>query len=145
MFSRYSKLLNAAQGWLHHSVLTTEKIKHARKCYLCIYLSLKFKLHWWVSHDEYNMFVYVTFTVKVPFSFFFILLIIFMLLNWIIPDYLNACTLLPQSAQQLRWVCPRQRWWLVQPIWKRRWPPAYQPMESPLVPLGTCLFFCACR
>lgn len=141
MFSRYFKLLNAAQPCLHHSILTTEKSKHTRKCYLCVYLLLKFKLHWWVSHDEYNTILYVTFTVKVPFSFYFIILIIFMLLNWIIPGYLNACTLLPQSVQQLRWVCPRQRWWLVQPIWKRRWPPAYQPMESPLVPLGTCLFF----
>lgn len=59
-------------------------------CYLCIYLLLRFKLYWWVSHDEYNMFLYVTFTVKVPFSFYFILLIIFMLLNWIIPDYLSS-------------------------------------------------------
>lgn len=52
---------------------------------------------------------------------------------------LNACMLFPQFARQLRWVCPHQRWWLVHPIWKHRWPPACQPMESPLVPSGVCV------
>lgn len=55
---------------------------------------------------------------------------------------LNAYMLFPQFARQLRWVCPRRRWWLVHPIWKHRWPPACQPMESPLVPSGVCVCVC---
>lgn len=52
--------------------------------------------------------------------------------------------LFPQFARQLRWVCPRRRWWLVQPIWKHLWPPAFLPMENRLVPSGVCACVYVC-
>ena len=55
------------------------------------------------------------------------------------PDQLCAFDLrfsLSQFARRLRWVCPRQRWWLVHPIWRHRWPPASLLTENHPAPSG---------
>lgn len=120
-------------------------INELEKCLMAHFVPLNFNICAWVTlKDLHHYTTCISFWLSTP--------------CWVklqsaplktTPDQLSAFDFqfsLSQFARRLRWACPRQRWWLVHPIWKHRWPPASLLMENHPAPSGVyvCVRFYMC-